>query len=213
MILIKDIEELLDEVAQAANERKKAIGIAAGYSKDEMDIYLSDAQYRKSRRDDIGALRLKWFRRRKNQDIKDRFTLEGRRRRLAVRAEKTTGADSEYQSQADQAGCNRFDLSWEDGRGSRRFVLAMEIEMSLDSREVLADFKKLLGNRSRAKKVMVCQATTSEEARQLADKVSEQLERHSQPVGEYLVSVWSWEACRFLHFPLRSHNRALESTG
>ncbi|TDY03005.1 hypothetical protein [Thiohalophilus thiocyanatoxydans] len=212
-IVISDIEKLLDEVAHTANVRKIAIGIAAGFSKHEMGLYLSDPQYRRSRKGDIGTLSLKWFRRRKNQDIKDRFTLEGRRRRMAVRAEKTTGADPEYQNQADQAEYNRFDLSWEDECGSRRFVLAMEIEMDLDSSEVVRDFKKLLKNRSRASKVMVCQAKTSGEARKIANELSEQLERHAKPIGEFLVSVWTWEVGRFLHFPLHSHNHVLEPTG
>jgi hypothetical protein len=209
-ISIGDIARVLDEVGIAANRRKKAIGIASGYSECEMDLYLSDAQYRKSRSRDIGELGLKWFRRRKNQDIKDSFTLEGRRRKLAVRAEKTTGADPEYQSYADQAEFNRFDISWEEYRGSRSFLLAMEVEMSLEHSEVVKDFKKLLQNRSVACKVIVCQAKTSAGAREIASELHTLLGQHTDPAGDFLVSTWTWDIGGFLHFPLHSHNNEID---
>ena len=102
---------------------------------------------------------IKWYRKRKNSDIKDALTLEGIKRGFSVRAEKTMGALPEYCDKKDQKECNRFDLSWEK-TSIKSFVLVVEIEMEADLVEIGRDFKKLVKNKNDCTKVMICQSKT-----------------------------------------------------
>ena len=197
--MINEIKNYIDEVAKQANLKKIQIGMAYGISEDDMNRYVSESDYRRERKD-IFALGLNWFRKTKNQDLKDRLTIEGIKKGFSVRAEKTMGALPEYQSVADQNHCNRFDLSWETTKNSRNFILAVEIEMDLDLDSIFKDFKKLTGNHKTEMKVMICQAKNKSIAKQIAEKAAMKISQNLESGGSYLLSVWTWDSAKFRHY-------------
>ena len=197
--MINEIKNYIDEVAKQANLKKIQIGKAYGISEDDMNRYVSESDYRKERKD-IFALGLNWFRKTKNQDLKDRLTIEGIKKGFSVRAEKTMGALPEYQSAVDQNHCNRFDLSWEKTKNSRNFMLAVEIEMDLDLDSIFKDFKKLTVNNKTEIKVMICQAKNKSIANQISEKAAMKVSQNLESGGSYLLSVWTWDSAKFKHY-------------
>ena len=198
-----DVFEILDQVAEHANGRKKDVALAAGFHEEEIDDYLTNPEVRKYRTD-ISALQLKWYRRSKNQTVKNFLTLEGIKRGYSVRAEKTMGALPEYQKMSDQTSYNRFDLSWESKRNSRDFVLAVEIEMTMDVAEVIRDFKKLLLCKKVETRLLVCQAKTDRDEAKFITALSAELSAYPNLPGQTLVSIWSWSKGQFSHQRLSS---------
>ena len=112
------------------------------------------------------------------------------------------GAQPEYQKIEDQDNFNRFDLSWEKSKNSRDFSLAMEIEMDMEHKEILRDFKKLLMNKKTENKVMVCQSKTEEDIKPLIKKCSDLAKVNIGHGGKYLVSVWTWSLGEFVHYSI-----------
>ncbi|MDV6328310.1 hypothetical protein Q5L94_09570, partial [Idiomarina sp. Sol25] len=143
---------IIDSVGESAIARKK----------------LLDSAYKNAVGDNVETP-LKWYRTRKNSDLKDALTLEGIKRGFSVRAEKVMGALPEYCEVKDQNNFNRFDLSWEKVRGSRDFSLAVEIEMDINVNSIIRDFSKLKRNKSDCLKVMICQARNEFELEQIKE--------------------------------------------
>lgn len=194
--MLNEIADALDTVGYEARSRKQSIGMACGVSSKDMGRYVSDYKFRQSR-PDIRNLKLNWYRRRKNQDIKDKLAIEGVKRGFSVRAEKTMGAKAEYQGAEDQKKSRRFDLSWERGENSREFALAMEIEMDLQRRSIKKDLLKLINNDGAELKVMVCQQKSRTDAESLWPSVCERVQGSC---GAFMLSVWVWELQTFCHF-------------
>lgn len=178
-----ELTRIIDSVGDAAIARKK----------------LLDTEYKKAIGDGF-EVPLKWYRTRKNSDLKDVLTLEGIKRGFSVRAEKIMGALPEYCEVKDQKEFNRFDLSWEKVRGSRDFSLAVEIEMDIDSSSVMEDFYKLVNNKSNCLKVMICQAKHEKEIEQLKHEVENAILKPELKIGSYLLSVWAWSRGSFVHY-------------
>jgi len=145
-------------------------------------------------------LPVKWYRKNKNADIKNALALAGFKRGFSVRAEKTMGALPEYQSKNDQDIHNRFDLSWEaeEDTDTRDFILAVEIEMSVEMSHITKDFRKLVENQSDCLKVIICQAKRkcdeSELLKEMQKIISEQKSKPTKPKGTFVLTIWSWES-------------------
>ena len=181
---VDDVVSIIDQVGVEANNKKKLL----------KKYYI----------DSVGEnfdVPIKWYRTRKNADLKDAFTLEGIKRGFSVRAEKTMGALPEYCSSENQEAYNRFDLSWEKKKDSKDFLLAVEIEMDVNPLEIKRDFKKLAKNRSDCIKVMICQAKTADEIEGLKMEIEKSILQSTSKNSVYLLSIWSWEhGGQFLHF-------------
>jgi|GEM_PF-1329717 hypothetical protein len=184
-VKVEDVTRIIDSVGESAIARKK----------------LLDSEYRNAVGDNFD-IPLKWYRTRKNSDLKDALTLEGIRRGFSIRAEKVMGALPEYCEVKDQINFNRFDLSWEKVRGSRDFSLAVEIEMDINVDSIIRDFSKLKKNKSDCLKVMICQARNEFELKQIKDSAEAALSGEALVSGSYLLSVWTWSRGGFLHFAL-----------
>jgi len=182
-ITVEEFTVIIDSVGNAAKSRKKII----------------EAEYKKAIGDEF-EIPIKWYRARKNADIKDALALEGIKRGFSVRAEKVMGALPEYCKDEDQQAFNRFDLSWETVRGSRNFSLAVEIEMEISTDKVMEDFYKLVNNKSNCLKVMVCQTRHEDEIEKLKLAVESSLAKNSSISGTYLLSIWAWSRGGFIHF-------------
>lgn len=182
-ITVKEFAEIIDSVGDAAKLRKKII---------------SDT-YKRTIADDFD-LPIKWYRSRKNADIKDALALEGVKRGFSVRAEKVMGALPEYCKDSDQILFNRFDLSWEKTRNSREFTLAVEIEMDINIDSVMKDFRKLINNKSDCLKAMVCQVKNDSEESIFKSAAKKELLEAPKNVGSYVLSIWSWPRGEFVHY-------------
>ena len=182
-IKVEELTRIINSVGQSAIARKK----------------LLDTEYKKAVGDNFD-IPLKWFRTRKNSDLKDALTFEGIKRGLSVRAEKVMGALPEYCDAKDQNEFNRFDLSWEKVRGSREFTLAVEIEMDINVDSIMRDFLKLKNNKSDCLKVMICQARHECEIEKIKESVEIALSDEASIVGNYLLSIWAWSRGGFIHF-------------
>ncbi len=182
-ITVEEFTNIIDCVGDVAISRKKII----------------EAEYEKAIGDGF-EIPIKWYRTRKNADIKDALALEGIKRGFSVRAEKVMGALPEYCKDEDQQAFNRFDLSWETVRDSRDFTLAVEIEMDISTNKVMEDFNKLVNNKSNCLKVMVCQTRHEDEIEKLKSAVENALAKKSSIAGTYLLSIWAWSRGGFIHF-------------
>jgi len=182
---VEDLTRVIDSVGESAIARKR----------------LLDSEYKETVGDNF-EIPLKWYRTRKNSDLKDALTLEGIKKGFSVRAEKVMGALPEYCEAKDQNDFNRFDLSWEKVRGSREFSLAVEIEMDLNVDSIIRDFSKLKKNKSDCLKVMICQARNEFEIEQIKESVKAALSKEASIVGSYLLSIWAWSRGGFIHFAL-----------
>lgn len=181
-ITVEEFTHIVDAVGDAANTRKQAIRDA--YPGDQAD------------------LSVKWYRSRKNSDIKDALTLEGIKRGFSVRAEKVMGALPEYCEKSDQHVYNRFDLSWEETKESRNFSLLVEIEMDLNVGSVVGDFRKLINNKSDCLKAMVCQAKNELEINSIIAGLESALSEAPSRTGVYVLSIWAWQRSEFVHYRL-----------
>ncbi|WP_163371785.1 hypothetical protein [Endozoicomonas acroporae] len=191
-ISVNDIIGIIDQVGFDANKRKKVL----------RELYID-------RFGEDFNVPIKWYRKRKNADIKDALTLEGIKRGFSVRAEKTMGALPEYCGSEDQEECNRFDLSWEnmgdknykERTSKKNFVLLVEIEMEADLVEIGRDFKKLVKNKNDCTKVMICQSKTVGEIENIKADIEKAVTSSASKQSVYLLSIWSWEhGGKFLHF-------------
>ncbi len=182
-ITVEEFTNIIDCVGDAAKSRKKII----------------EAEYERAIGDGY-EIPIKWYRTRKNADIKDALALEGIKRGFSVRAEKVMGALPEYCKDEDQQEFNRFDLSWETVRNSRDFSLAVEIEMEISTDKVMEDFYKLVNNKSNCLKVMVCQTRYEDEIDKLKSAVENALSKKSSNAGTYLLSIWAWSRGGFIHY-------------
>jgi hypothetical protein len=178
-----EFSKIIDGVGRAANERKKNIKM----------------EYQKAMGDDYDLPPIKWYRRRKNSDIKDALTLEGIKRGFSVRAEKTMGADKEYCEKDDQDSFNRFDLSWEKNKNSRDFSLIVEIEMDLKINSIKKDFQKLIENKNNCLKAMVCQAENEHDMMHIMKTVKNLLQASQDNRGWFVLSIWVWSKAGFAH--------------
>ena len=183
MISIEEFIQVIDGVGESAKTRKKFI-------KEELLRVNSSNKLPP----------IKWYRKRKNSDIKDALTLEGIKRGYSVRAEKVMGALSEYCDDNDQDTFNRFDLSWEKNENSREFSLAVEIEMEAKTGHIIEDFRKLINNKSSCLKVMVCQAKTKNDIDDIKSAVKAELSKKPQAGSSFLLSIWAWPSSEFVHF-------------
>lgn len=184
-VKVEDVMRIIDSVGESAVARKK----------------LLDSEYKNAVGDDF-EIPLKWYRARKNSDLKDALTLEGIKRGFSVRAEKVMGALPEYCEVKDQNNFNRFDLSWEKVRGSRDFSLTVEIEMDINVDSIIKDFLKLIKNKSDCLKVMICQARNEFELEQIKVSSKSALSEEVSVSGSYLLSIWTWSRGGFVHFNL-----------
>lgn len=184
-VRVEGVMRIIDSVGESAVARKK----------------LLDSEYKNAVGDDF-EIPLKWYRTRKNSDLKDALTLEGIKRGFSVRAEKVMGALPEYCEVKDQTNFNRFDLSWEKVRGSRDFSLAVEIEMDISVDSIIKDFSKLIKNKSDCLKVVICQARNEFELEQIKESSKAALSEEVSISGSYLLSIWTWSRGGFVHFTL-----------
>jgi len=192
---MKEIKRLLDDVANDANNKKIKIGMLNGFTKKDMADYIVSSN-RALKYPKISSLKLRWYRKTKNQNIKDKFLIAGLEKNFSVRAEKTMGALPEYQKGKDKE--YRFDLSWENGMESKVFDLIMEIEMDLNIDSIVYDFKKILNIVSN-KKVMVCQAKTEKDSSGIISKLQKIADTKAKGENKYLVAVWQWDLGKFVY--------------
>jgi len=182
-ITILELRNIIDAVGDEAKKRKETLQFEYDKIKEKSEKLPS----------------LKWFRSRKNADLKDRLAIEGIKRGFSVRAEKVMGALPEYCSKADQRYFNRFDLSWEKDKSSKDFVLVVEIEMDTNTESVMKDFSKLVNNKNNCIKIMICQAKNESEEKALKQAVKKHLSKKDMKLGQYLLSIWAWKKNSFVH--------------